>query len=270
MAGGYKGRRQPRGPPAAAPWGRPRPPPPPPGRKRRALARRGGPPRPLLLGDIHPFGAFFGGRLATQFLEQRRGAFADAVQRARPVERDAHDAGLLGERLQNRLADPPHGVGDELDPFGLVELVGGPDQAEVALVDQIRERHALVLVLLGYGDDEPQVRADELAERFLVALLDALGQRDFFLTGDQRVLADLAQVLIQRSLVERGSLRRVQLPGLLTPPGAHDAARYALGPEPTARTRGLDLRTRPSRPIKPSRCQRISVSQGSASCASRS
>src|SRR5438094_6346976 len=40
-------------------------------------------------------------------------SLADAVERARPVQRDAHDARLLGERLQNRLADPPHRVRDE-------------------------------------------------------------------------------------------------------------------------------------------------------------
>src|SRR5439155_1526883 len=123
---------------------------------------------------------------------------------------------LLGERLEDRLTDPPHGIGDELDPLGLVELVGRPDQPEVALVDQIREGDALVLVFLGDGDDEPEVGADQLVQRLLVLRLDALGQRDLFLARNQRILADLAEVLIQRSLVERGALRRVQLHGLVT------------------------------------------------------
>jgi hypothetical protein len=34
-----------------------------------------------------------------------RGALADAVERARAVERHAHDAALLGQRLQDGLAD---------------------------------------------------------------------------------------------------------------------------------------------------------------------
>src|SRR5256885_10416788 len=34
-------------------------------------------------------------------------------------------------------------VRDELDPLGLVELVRGADEAEVALVDQVGQRYAL-------------------------------------------------------------------------------------------------------------------------------
>src|SRR2546421_6685870 len=168
----------------------------------------------FILGDIHAFSDLFHGRLAAELLQERGRALADAMQRPGAVERHAHDARLLGERLEDRLADPPHGVGDELDAFGLVELVGRPDQAEVALVDQIREGDALVLVFLGYGDDEPEVGADELVQRLFVAALDALGQRDLFLARDQGILADLAQVLIERSFVERGALRCVQLHGL--------------------------------------------------------
>jgi hypothetical protein len=114
------------------------------------------------------------------------------------VERHADDAALLGERLQDRLADPPDGVGDELDPLGLVELVGRADQAEVALVDQVRERDALVLVLLGDRDDEAQVGAHERVERLLVVGADALGEAHLLLARDQRIDADVAQVLVER------------------------------------------------------------------------
>jgi len=123
---------------------------------------------------------------------------------------------LLGQRLEDRLPDPPDGVRDELDALGLVELVGGPNQAQVALVDQVRERDSLVLVFLGHRDDEPEVRAHQLVQRLRVALLDPLGQRHLFLAGDQRILADFPQVLVERSLVERGSFRRIQLHGRVT------------------------------------------------------
>ena len=118
--------------------------------------------------DVHAVGDLGVRRLAPELLQQRVGPLADAVQRAGAVERHAHDARLLGQRLEDRLPDPPHGVGDELDALGLVELVGGADEAEVALVDQVGERDALVLVLLGDRDDEAQVRAHELVERFLL------------------------------------------------------------------------------------------------------
>jgi len=44
-------------------------------------------------------------------------SLADAVQRARPVQRNAHDARLLGQRLENRLPDPPDGVQMNLMPL---------------------------------------------------------------------------------------------------------------------------------------------------------
>jgi hypothetical protein len=59
--------------------------------------------------------------------------------------------------LENGLTDPPHGVGNELDALGLVELVRGANEPEVPFVDEIAETHALVLVLLGDGHHEPEV-----------------------------------------------------------------------------------------------------------------
>ena len=159
----------------------------------------------LLHRDVHALGDLRRGRLAAQLLEQRRGALADPVQRARAVERHPHDAALLRQRLEDRLADPPDGVGDELDALGLVELVGRADEAEVALVDQIGERHALVLILLGDRHHEAEIAADQLVERLAVTRADALRELDFFFLRDQRILADLAEVLVERSLVERGT-----------------------------------------------------------------
>src|SRR5207248_8281407 len=62
---------------------------------------------------VHPFSDLFDGRLAAELLEERRRALADAVQRARPVQRHAHDARLLGERLEDGLPDPPDGRSEE-------------------------------------------------------------------------------------------------------------------------------------------------------------
>ena len=65
------------------------------------------------------------------------------------------------------------------------------------------ERHALILILLGDGHDEPKIAAHQLVERLFLTHADALRQIDLFLLRNQRVLADLAQVLVQRALVER-------------------------------------------------------------------
>ena len=60
------------------------------------------------------------------------------------------------------LADPPRGVGGELEALGVVELLDRADQAEVALLDEVEQRHATTHVALGDRHDESKVRLGEL------------------------------------------------------------------------------------------------------------
>ena len=94
------------------------------------------------------------------------------------------------------MADPPHGVRDEHESACLVEFLGGFDQSQVALVDEVGQAQALVLVLLSHGNDEAQVGFGELLQRFAVAFLDGLCKFDFFLDGDQVLAADLLEVFV--------------------------------------------------------------------------
>ncbi len=123
------------------------------------------------------------------------------------------------------LADPPCCVRGELEALGVVELLDGADESEVALLDEVEEEHAATNVALGDGDDEAQVGADEcllglethlldaheaahlgareldLAHLGSLELLGRLGARldlhgevDLLLGGQQVDLADLLQV----------------------------------------------------------------------------
>src|SRR5690606_4591071 len=94
-----------------------------------------------------------------------------------------------------------------LDPLGLVELPGGPDEAEVAFVDQVAEGDALVLILLGDRDDEAEVRSDQLVERLLVALLDQAGELRLLLPAEEWVCTDLLEVLVEGPLLVSPSTR---------------------------------------------------------------
>ena len=73
---------------------------------------------------------------------------------------------------ENRLADPPHGVRDELHALIGIELPRSGEQADVAFADEIDEGHAAVLIFLCDGDDEAEVALDELLERVLIAGAD--------------------------------------------------------------------------------------------------
>ena len=59
------------------------------------------------------------------------------------MDRDPDRARLVRERPGDRLADPPGGVGRELEASALVELLRGADESEGALLDQERETAAL-------------------------------------------------------------------------------------------------------------------------------
>ena len=94
----------------------------------------------------------------------------------------------------NRLSDPPGGVGAELEAPAVVELLDRPDEAQVALLDQVEEGQAAAHVALGDGDDQAQVGLDQSALGLHVVALDALGEGHLFGGGEQRHLAHLPQV----------------------------------------------------------------------------
>ncbi len=116
-------------------------------------------------------------RLAAHLLQQLLGDVAQLRHRLDHVDRDADGAGLVGDGPGDRLANPPGRVGAELVAAAIFVLVHRPHQAGVAFLDQVEEAQAAVAVLLGDGDDQPQVAAGQVALGLFVfgeALLDDL------------------------------------------------------------------------------------------------
>jgi hypothetical protein len=116
----------------------------------------------LVDGDAGLVGQLPCRRLAAQRLEHRGRAAGQRGQGVHEVGGEADRAALVGDAPADRLADPPRGVGRELEPLAVVELLDGPHEAEVAFLDEVEQRHAGGLVALGDRDDQPQVRLDEL------------------------------------------------------------------------------------------------------------
>ena len=179
----------------------------------------------LLRRDVHLLGELLRRRLAAQVLQQFSLNPAELVDHLDHVHRDADGAGLIGHRAGDRLADPPGGVRRELVTLCVVELFDRADQTEVALLDQVQERHAASGVALGQRHHQPQVRLEQMVlgavavaadPRHVAALrggqllallgqlghqlggvqagLDPLGQLHFLLGIEQRHLADLLEV----------------------------------------------------------------------------
>ena len=148
---------------------------------------------------------------------------------ARPlpnVHGQADGAPAVLQSALHRLADPQRGVGGEAVAPAPVELLDGSDQAEHALLDEIRERQALALVAAGVGNDQPQVGIDHALLRLEVAALEALGELDLLVGGEQwppprlgeqlrdRVLTDLGRAVHGRAGMQLGALGS-QLPALV-------------------------------------------------------
>src|SRR5215211_2942002 len=83
---------------------------------------------------------------------------------------------LVGNGPLDSLTYPPRSVRGEAEAEVRVELLYGPHEADVALLDQILEGQSLPPRLLGYGDNKLQVLLDESLAGSLVTLLGPLGE----------------------------------------------------------------------------------------------
>ena len=158
-------------------------------------------------------------RLAAELAAQLALGADDLVQLLDDVDGHPDRAPLVGERAGDRLADPPRRVRRELVALAPVELLGGADEADRPLLDQIEERQPLVAVALRDRDDEAEVRLDHLLLRAVVAALDPLRELDLLGGGQQLDLADVLEEELQRvgrdladALVEPRFLLRLRSP----------------------------------------------------------
>ena len=137
-------------------------------------------------------------RLAAHVLQQLALHADELVDLLHHVHGDADGARLVRDGAGDRLTDPPGGIRGELVALAVVELLHRPDQAQVALLDEVEEAHAVRVVALGDGDHQAQVGLGEFVLGLDVPAFDALGQRHFLRGGEQRDPADLLEVHAHR------------------------------------------------------------------------
>ncbi len=59
------------------------------------------------------------------------------MQASHLFNRQPHCAALGGEGVHDGLTDPPDGIGDKFNPPFRVETLGGLNQADITLVDDV-------------------------------------------------------------------------------------------------------------------------------------
>ena len=157
-------------------------------------------------GDVHRLGDLVVVRFAP---ELRREAMRRATHLADAVDHVYGQADGLpvgSEGPLDGLLDPPGGVGAELAALVRVEPLDRLDQTKVALADQVHQREAEVIVVLGDTHDEAQVRLNHVLPGGLIALEHAAGEGGLLLERQQRRLTDLVEVGPQRGALVAGKL----------------------------------------------------------------
>ena len=137
-------------------------------------------------------------RVAVQLLREHAAGAEQLAHLLGDVDGQADRPALVGERAGDRLADPPCRVRGELEAELVVELLDRADQAEVAFLDEVEERDAGFRVVARDRHDQAQVRLDQTALGGLVALVLQAGELAFLRRGEQRAVADLADVELER------------------------------------------------------------------------
>ncbi len=74
------------------------------------------------------------------------------------MDGDADGPRVVGDGARDGLANPPRGIRAELEAAAPVEFFDGTQEAQVAFLDEVDQRHAAVGVAAGDADHQPQVR----------------------------------------------------------------------------------------------------------------
>src|SRR5690606_12959150 len=88
-------------------------------------------------------------------------------------------------------------IRNEFKTSGFVKALCSFYQTEIALIDKIGKAEALVLILFGHRNHEPQVSATQFIQCRLIALANSLCQFHFFLGCNQIYLADILKITIK-------------------------------------------------------------------------
>src|SRR5262249_49178683 len=105
--------------------------------------------------QVHPLRDFLPGRFASEFLYEMSRRPDELFYFFDHVHRDTDRSGLFCNFPGNHLPESPEGIGTELIPAFVLELIHRLHQTDVSLLNQIQELEPAVRVLFGYTNHQP-------------------------------------------------------------------------------------------------------------------
>ncbi len=150
-------------------------------------------------------------RRATVLLQKLLDGLVHFTEDSHLVEGHSHNPALHRQSLHDALANPPNGVRDELEASCLIEFLGGLDQTHITLVDQVGERDALMLILLGHRNHETQIATHQPVASTLAlsaTLMDGLCQRCLLVGREHGFSRDLREIAVKGLAVATGNVFR--------------------------------------------------------------
>lgn len=125
------------------------------------------------------------------------GMAAEAAEHQFLFGADTDHAALFGDGACHILTHPPHGVADKLDLLLGIKAASGFDKAHIAFVDELVDVKALALVELGDIYNKTEIGFDQKIHSGAIALLNLFENNLFLFLGQQRILRDVIQVLVE-------------------------------------------------------------------------
>jgi hypothetical protein len=126
-------------------------------------------------------------RWAARFTDELELRLAQARDSARHADGNPNWARGFGESPADGFADPPGRIGREATTAAIVELLGRPNQADAALLDQVEQRRSARWVSLRDRDDEAEVGLNKSLLGSQIASLDPPRERPLLISSQERV-----------------------------------------------------------------------------------
>src|SRR5579875_2193039 len=121
----------------------------------------------LLRADLHLSSDLLRRRLPTQVLQQAAADTNQAVDGFHHMHRNANRARLVSNCARDCLANPPRRVRAELVALRIIELLHGPDQTDIPLLDQVQQAHTAPDILFSNAHYQAQIRLRQASLRLL-------------------------------------------------------------------------------------------------------